>query len=520
MGYFTIGLQVGSTAAYLTLIEFVLGTIAAFCLRPIVSVAWTSNLHRIGSVPLASIQLGTRREMLAVLFGTCVAVAVSLVENNLTSVFGITSLTPTSQLCANMSRNTRPGTIFFNNDPFNFLVDDISIDIASQRECAFGIELLDFGTNGTVLAPRCRGPKKIDFPSVIPGPLFMWTFDLFDDTIIRSALPFAILVPQDLNRKHYVNSFEDVDQIEPCRKHGIGYYPFIIYDAGFNWKNVDDVSIASHALGQVCELHSSNESIFLGSTNATAEALNKECVRFDDFSQTCLSNIVSNKQFSKPEYRQVPVENVSIHSVTLTRMSGLFDVEYSNDWSAFVACTDATVQYDYVLVSENFIFHYRSQWPGERSQYRGMVIPMNISVLDGKCENTLHKIGLPAVVYSALSNWTNSTMSKFSSSTTHQIRLHAHLISMARFFYRHEEILEDSDQSNSSECVLDSVQSATRVNMDAPFYFLCFTIILCVLLVCIVGTCTCSLPRAFRIIPAKAEALAELNNLSIASLET
>lgn len=475
-------------SALLTICEFVLGTFLILCLRNVVNGVWLFRLHlrRFDRVHLKWANAKIRLELIAFVLTAWFTFSIAFVEFNLSDYQKVTDTEIVSPFCGLNNVSRRIPKEWQYSMPFKYQRDDTAFTLLDQVDCEHGIEAYDFGPEraldeaaygdgmGNVvnssatmrqLPPTCvpETQRVVDEVGV--------EYNVFEDVRTGFELQdnLTYIFPYNgtgVGRQN-TGKFRDlVEDIPECTAKGISPFSTFPHILWF-MTDTERVNNSRVVLRKLCESHEGDTQGRLD--NETL--LNCVLPRRTNYDARCLRASAANSSVA------LHYQNVSDAAVMLvTTVPG-------EEVSVAYACPDATVELEYVFVSESAVVELRSSytptaWTNLQDRNRSILLPLRSRVVSGHCEKSQHAIGLSALIYTARDEWgVNNTADQ-----TRKARYHAYFITMARFHFSKINILTGTPFLRTS-CNFKVVQDWTSVSLGASFYVLLAAVVASVLIV-------------------------------------
>lgn len=506
--------------ALLTILEFILGTIAVLCVRPAISGSWIFWLHRRGSIPIQvgrPFHLASKKELIGLFLAFWFASSVFFVESELESAYKISSSTIIPTYCARMddaftTQLLRSGG---SSPPQSFLLDEASLTIARdrKRECRNGLSVVDFGSNASqnlLLAPICRDPSPPT--NFTPSPLVFGPSDSvrnqqsYTSRHIHYDLPVSFLIPHNVTRN--LTTFVTEDRIvSECEQRQLGS---VIAVSGNKWATRD---LTSDTLGQLvlADLCARHEGSVTGIGGDTGSG-NDDGRVMNDLLTACREEADSaddqvSYQFRPECIRQFALNNsLPLYNATLSRYS-MLRVDYTNVSdistadSKATACPGVDVTYEYALVSDRFFQNFSDDFSAHPDGVdRPVLVPTRLSVPNtARCEPVVNSLGLGALYYTARSDWTGAAnVGTNAIAADNELldlepidRYHAYVVSIARNYYPYEQLRKTYNCS----APMNVVKEGTKIAFDAGLVFMLAASILSGLLILVASALIWTIPQ-------------------------
>lgn len=475
--FILLPLSNGQAAASLTAIEFIIGLLVVWGIETLIAGTWLLLLHRRKKVSFESYRSYPRNQLshkrltffLTLLITGLLAAFVAILESRLEDKFGISPETASTTRWVRMNESVDSTPGFVDSPPQNFKLDPKSIDVAQVIDCEYGIDTLSFesSSNGkglvtldeeaSILVPICRVEQDTSIQN-ITGIENDFSKELTFYYRSHQYLTFSEeksfvfpYKPSDLNT--ITNQGKNISVAKNCKTKNISTISTASrpYGVAFDIGGMSEYATSQMVLSKICEKHEERSVTF-----NRRELENKLCVINGfgdsmDIDHGCVLNYYSKY-------------NLDTFNVTLDDMSVLFTYYRPRNQmvKSAVLCSDATVQYEYVLVPSALV-------KSKPKSKQNTIIPINWKVINGRCENTYYPLGLSALIYSTYAEWNPNNLGKLKDIPRHQ-RYHAYLESLARLNFPFDAKI---GASNVRENVtFQTTETKTLVKLDLTFYLL------------------------------------------------
>lgn len=483
MASIVIPISTGNVAAILTALEFIIASAVVYCIDSFLSSVWILRLKKKKKLTInekTSKYHNTRKEILSFIIGIIFVISVAFVESGLVEKRTITNKIQYSDLCATMSEDYNPNLLKKTKPPVSFKLDTISQEIASNLDCPFGIDTLEFGAesfiqSGTIpfYVPNCAAsPAPVLSHSNMSK--FFVNEIVFDEHLMFSEFfqsPFYI-IPNNISANFREARLElEVGQLqkaEPCEARNLSSIAYVAEE----WKSteVDDLHIARLILERICNQH-----------DESAVPISDSDLPNDCRGGSQIINITCLRTFATTN--EGMAQSVELQDVSLLMVLG---DEAENFNAKGYACTDSTVMYEYVLVPESVVL-------SGSSNKKYMIVPTSISIKSGRCEFSPHAVGIGAVIYAARTTW-YSDLNEILSDLTHHQRYYAYLMAIARSYYPYFD-LYSSHAVNRTACQFRIAGSGTVIQIQWIFIVMICAFILSVVAIIVAVLLSIFLPK-------------------------
>lgn len=488
---FEIPLTNGEVSSILTTLEFLAGTVALYCVHILLLAYWIRRIHSsmngrqssgLGLNLVRHRRSFRKREIFGLAIAGLCTVFVALTEANLGSTSRISKRTKLSTVCSSVQNPYQTDLLQLAAPPLSFKVRAEAIKLAGSMDCYAGFDLMDFGSDNFILTespsfyiPTCVQPSNISLTTneVLASNLReakteLKTSNLRDEMITLSENIFYIIPYEkpelvSTSRKQNRNG-EPLPPIPQCEQKSISSLTTM---AQYEWgiRKVDDLNISRLVTSKICEQHEikDNSVVVINSKDA------KTCFSNDG---TIDNNCLRSK--SRP--------GTDRFTATIENSVALITHDIDGEFSHSHACTNATVEYEYVLVSENDLFLSVDK-PAIASTSKAVIIPTAIRVAKGRCEPTFHALALSSLIYAARVHWYYARVDPSLKALNEHQCYWAFFISIARLYFPYDAI--ENNINTPANCTLHVSREATVIEIDWYFIvmaiiFVVYSVVVCV----------------------------------------
>lgn len=496
-----IFLSLKAVCALLTTFEFIIATLVLFSFRPVLRGLWLFKLHRRKMLQLQVVNKSHQaitQEAVGLLIGAWFALFVTLTEYRLDDGFFPISSKPevTSRYCALMSGDYDSLVMINTPPPLHFLVDSRSLEIAELRSCPYGIDHLDFGTNAdnsihidSVLIPKCVPQSR----ALDPTDIFELTFKvkLIGQTYFQVYYNLTYILSyatQSVGLSYRRNTdfiMEQLPPIEECIARNISSMS-TVFESLWRTRDIDNFNMSRSLLQRLCGTMDENvkplDANFLNNSNCFDYAkINTECLR---------AYIGSHSDSDAPSTYSVIFEDVSV--LLAQEKTDSWNTSIESVWNTSIdsiVCVDASVRYEYVLLSYAAINLVGTTWATgvtyeDSNESHSYVLPLRVRVLSGSCERTMYALGLSALLYSTRVDWPTFREIQLKDKLkrlSRQQRLHAYMMSIARYEFPFYKLRRMDNLKH--DCTFEMGTRGTKVRTDAVFVLLVVSLSICTIII-------------------------------------
>lgn len=458
----TVELPVGTVAAILTALEYILSTFSALSARAAMHGIWLFRLHRGRRASLNFNKRSNRafrKDLLGFMLGVWLVVGVALVESNLHSGVRIANKTINSPLCVSVYGKYRPKRVQYLRPPYRTTVEPWILTVAQLIGCGDkGISTVGvggitdrFGNKRNMLAPTCSKSAINVAEGNISSTITMmdigrWGFQF--ELGISEA--FLILphgrgtIGKDMTRLGLQSEGTGI-----CGQRGISSL-FTSLPNSFETASAVAANVSFSVHEAVCYLHG------IQSVDVLSNSVVESCTR------QAPGHIAVDCLRSKADVRHL--KRVRIRQVSVLLIANTTD-------GPSYACTSATVEQEYVFVPAPTIrrlIQDKQHHTADGEPKLPVLIPTKMQVVDGHCERTVAAIGHAALIYSADSEWSIDDLSTVERRT----RYYAYVMAVSTSQFPLNEVREPESAKVNGSCMVRPVFEVTEIPTDWRFVLL------------------------------------------------
>lgn len=475
-----VNFTIGNVAAFLTVVEFLIGILIGFSAHAFIHGIWLVSIRRAEKPAFDMRHRKQRRrlkEVLVLIITTYLVLSVAFVESDLRTKYVMIRKPETSfAFCTNVNRTIRQQVLLWLPPPFYVEVPPWVLDIIEDLKCneKGGIDSIGTGRDvsysneSTVYnAPTCREAFNVTNPSATVGVLY-GKRQILVFSVGRSDV-FEIL-PYDKSRigplaDPVVTNAIFSDAVSPCVERGISPVITSISIAAQN-SVASSGNFTTEILNTICRLHGSKSvTTSFNSPDASAELLDA-CVR-----QKSLSLNVS----CAVSIAETSLGKASMYNVDLEDMSVLL-VGKNKDSASYV-CLRSKLRYHYMFMNATWM----QQYIIVRLDFGlnlPILVPTKIEVLSGHCEETIHLLGRAALLFTMSSEWKENKMSRLD----HISRYHAFMMTISGSNYAMDKIDPYGEGKENNGCRVRRVIEATNVPTNWRYVIFCVGVVISIVL--------------------------------------
>lgn len=446
-------IPLGTLAAILTALEYVLSILSGLSARAAVHGCWLVSLHKKNKGHITGHQKERRtlvKDFIAFAMGVWLVIGVALVESNLQ--YGVRVLTEpqNSTLCVSMFGRYMPDRISMHRPPYRTNIESWIMKVAHDIDCKYGIASVGVGgitntegENTNMSAPICA-KSPVD---VKGGEAVAWLGKLnvlpggFTPVLGESA--GYLLFPYNGSNMggdkiEKTTQYEKLDTKGPCFLRGINDFPTVIYTS-FSTLKVGFTNLTGTVQNALCEAHGSRPVVTL------PPHIMKVCVEV--FAIT-VSKCLHARGITKYIYSSI------LHDVgVLTIGKNITDPSY--------ACWSVSVEITYFFIDASYI-----QLPyGKPTGTLPALTPVALKVIRGECERTVAALAQAALLYTADSEWSHDNYETL----PRQVRYYANMMAVSASQYPLHTISGIETARDNGDCFLRPVKKVTEIPVDWRF---------------------------------------------------
>lgn len=495
MGHLITSRSSGEISAILTVVEFIIGGLALFCLpflsSKVISLCFQTenNEGRQNASKQVRVWIRILSFIIAASFTACVAIIeTNMVEDPLQH-FAESAVNTTHWV--RMGEDTNSVTKKWPVIPNYIYIERMSVLAARTMGCEGGIESIAIGIikiNRILpyIYPNCNSEKQnFSTEHSYRGSKFTQKFNS------SGALVEEYLTPN--NRKTWSTLFP-----YPSNNFSFEYQNFITQDfSACSQKNISIISKDefSNTDGHRLYVNDFNDN------ELSAAVFQKICEQLDDSQpalgednitdlQECVQNIQNDTALTDGVDRRnttIVLEKAVNYKCLHRKLSetSIRNVIRSSEFSGLgtiisrrskdgVVCTDASVKFTHATVPYRLLTGLPSSM--------NVIVPLKYEVVSGVCEQTFEELGLFSIAFASIAEWFPTEVGKLGETTRHQ-RYYGYMMQIARNNFHYDDIF---DQPRKEILTFGIYKGAVIFLLDPTFYILLFIISICCLI--IIGT--------------------------------
>lgn len=457
--------SIGTIAALLTSLEFVLSVISGLSARATVHGFWLIGLHRGGEAEL----IGTTRlrrlfikNLITTSLGVWLVTGVALVESNLQSGVRILDTEFESDTCVSVYGHFYPERPFLHKPPFRAHLEPWVVTASRQIDCG-NRGIASLGTGGTsdhsgslrdMTAPVCAS-ITVRADQVSATIKTLKAASEFLHPVYGESEGFIIFPHDGSNVGKRIKPKNDGEG--PCGERGISGYQTEL-DSHFEtvFFHADNMTRAVHE--QVCTLHGRRpvsplpDDMVRLCMNHQEGTLESACLRFN-----------AQKDF--------------INRVRLTNVSALFVSDKTS--GASHVCLSASIDFEYVFINHTFIKAANRK----ANATLPVMVPTIVQTVSGHCERTVAVLGQAALVFTFDAKWSRDDIAKLPLRTMY----YGFMMTASMTMFPLHTLRGKESPRFGGPCFLHPVSSVTEIPLDWRLWILISGLIL-VLLVVVIGS--------------------------------
>lgn len=463
----TVPLAVGTMAAILTAIEYILSTLSAFSVRAAMHGFWLIGLHRGGTATLDTrerLKQAFRKDIAGAVLGIWLVLGVALVESNLTEGVHLSQDPVNSTACVSMFGNFEPRRLKVDTPPYRTTVEPWVLKTAKILGCGkSGITSVGVGgatdssgNKQNMSAPACADAPVYLRSRVIEAKLNAIKVESF---YMQPQLPKSesfLIFPHNCigMGTGITHLFTEKEGLGPCGDRGISHF-FTSGTPTLQTTYLHYLNASRTLHDRICMQHG-NKSVRTVSDNTV-----NACISGQTINGACLLN-------------RAPEE--LIHTYRATNVSALFtgrDVKAQS-----YACPNVMVEQKYVFISPLFISKLNKRTEASLN----VLVVLSASPIEGICEPTVNVLGQAALLYTADAWWREDTLSKYDKQTLY----HAYMMAVSSSQFPLNHVAGTESATVNGSCYVRPVTAVTEIALDWRL-FLLMSGIACSFLVITVG---------------------------------
>lgn len=448
-------IPLGTLAALLTALEYVLSTISALCARAAIHGIWLVGLHRGGTAPFDEKHRtwrSVRKDILTTILGVWLVIGVALVEASLRTSVRVRDDIVDSDKCVSVFGKYNPLRVEDMRPPYRTTVEPWVMTVAQSIACG-NRGIASVGVGGTT---DIAGNKEDLF-----GPTCAQDeVDLAKDNVEVSLT--IIEIGDTYLKLEYEHS--NVYQLLPHNATGLG-------------KDEKSVGLRDEGKGPCGERQISSyyartdvgfETLSVTSANVSYAVHQKICTLHGEKPIQVLSNDVISECVDVPDGKvqidcaRQKARNDQVFHVEIEDVNALF-VGMTIDDPAY-ACTSAIVRVEYIFMHPKLIndailadkgkVQYPAQFP--------VIIPVKVRALSGHCERTIAPLGNAALIYNADAEYRKDALMDLDRKT----RYYAHMMAVSSSQFPLHTITGEESATANGKCLVHLVDMVTEIPKD------------------------------------------------------
>lgn len=471
---FSIAAPINNVAAVLTASEFLFATITALLARRALQGFDLVHLHTRGSLCLNRwypVFRSRSKDVIILLLGLWLVVAVSLVESGLSTSFQISSRIAEPPGCVRMDTNLSLSMSNFVLPPVVRMKEWTSF-IASSSECRNSSFRTVYSavphnspqTPGKVYSPTClqdQPPFRSNASENITWNVGTLngspsTFEMSNPSSPTfEILPFSLRANRFSKNSSTPVISDDIGDMSTCETllgHSLTAWDSKTIEGEWESALTDYKAIWKFIAETVCIIHGQQP---VSTVPQRALRLCSNFLEGTTINMQCLAR--KSKTFKYPVY-SATMDN----SAVLLHSEGLNLKKYTP-----LVCLNATITINYVLAG-----FFKEQIS---------ILPVSVQVLDGICERTLPFLGRAALLHTVFAEWENTDFAKLDRWSRYRsllLDLAPSVLNLAT--------LQNSKEPYGQDCEMSEIDEVTLLHKNSGFYFLLVGVILSFLF-CLLG---------------------------------
>lgn len=442
-------IPVGTMAALLTAIEYLLSLVCSLSARASVHGLWLIGLHRGGEAKLTGttyVRRGFIRSMLVTLIGVWLVIGIALVESNLQVGVLVKPNAVNSTLCVSIYGKYMPKRSAIHKPPYRAFIEPWIMQVSRKIECGHhGIATVGtgglsdpYGTIHNMSSPVCsKQALDVKGGEVVASLKMLKMRELSFHPVWGESGGFA-LFPHD-GSKIGKSILQPVEGTGPCSEVGISGY-LTALESFYETLHFQVQNVTRTVHESICTLHAKKPVVPLPDDVVASCIMQKK----DKLDSSCLRNQATPALLNR---------------IRLANVSALFIGEQIGAPS--YACLSTTVEYEYVFIGPKFVKR------GDRNAVVNLpvLVPTLVKALHGHCERTIAPLGQAALVYSADDEWSKGALAKM----TRKHRFYAYTMAVSASMFPLHNLRGSEDPSDNGTCLLRPVTGVTEIPMDWRF---------------------------------------------------
>lgn len=251
----------------------------------------------------------------------------------------------------------------------------------------------------------------------------------------------------------------------PCVERGVSSVLTLI-STGVRNSVSHSTNFTTEILNTICVNHGSAPVTPSFSDPRDAEILLDSCVSRGDASLniSCTVSLIRASKGRRQIYSTL-LQNVSVLIVGKTESSSSY------------ACFASTIRYHYMFLSAEWMQRFILS-DLNFGLNLSILIPTEVEVISGHCEETIHVLGRAALFFTMSSEWKDDEMSN----VHHILRYHAYMIAVSEMHYPLDRISPYGYVPENTSCQVRRVVESTDLPTNWRFIMLCVALAIIVLI--------------------------------------
>lgn len=376
-----------------------------------------------------------------------------------------------------MTESTFNITVFTPQFPRDMDIDAQSVKAARDLACNHGIESISFGKSTEFdgpeppfIYPNCfnsssfqESPgkdfvgfhyKKTSYEVVFMKEKRLFYHSVTSDTMFDYGHNWTVVVPYPSNGFNFSISHFSSKTLEECYNRNVSTFNAYSFVSGTPHNTQRDnftaVSLSTSLFNEICRMHKTIEMYFDRDEYTDL----KQCVKILGNLTSPGGKITEQRQIDHEcisEKRSSPL--VNFQSISLSDVGAI--IGYENDRG--VACTNATVRYDFLAIPD-YVLH-------DQFSLDTAFLSYSFEVVSGECELVYDELGLTSIVFASYSEWIESESEQLVGLSRRQ-KYHCYMMQIARDHFQFDQVFFQIEQNNKSFMISEN---KTYVNIGFSF---------------------------------------------------